>query len=425
MTFRIESAAARSACMALALAVFSFLAFFSIRAAAADYLVGENTPSGYQRAVRLEAGNAENWHTLGRYWQYNLENPDAAAAMAAYRRSLAINPRSADAWLDLASLLESEGQASEARSAFLAAQKAYPISAEVAWRYGNFLLRQGDRDAAFAEFRRSVEADPLRGAEAFSRAIRVEPDIRKVLGPAIPPYRRVYLDIIRGLAQNQLEDALTVWRQLPPGSPLRLEDAQPLVDKLREQHRIREAWKIWSEATALAGLPGEEPADSLVWDGGFETGVSNIAFSWQYPPIWQGVEIARDSGVAHSGRFSLRVSFDGKSNLYFHSVCHVIPVEPGARYRLTAWIRTRGLTTDERVRLVLHAVSVASDPLYTASPEKDQPWSEVALDWTSPPGEHQGSLCLVRNASAEPDNRIRGEFWIDDVALRPLGPPGP
>ena len=66
-----------------------------------------------------------------------------------------LNPRSPYYKLDLASALEMTGSNGEADSYFRAAQAAFPISAEVSWKYGNFLLRQNRLPEADAEIHRS------------------------------------------------------------------------------------------------------------------------------------------------------------------------------------------------------------------------------------------------------------------------------
>ena len=166
---------------AFALVCALLLSYLSIRNALAAHYAGLGTLQGYQRATRLEAGNFENWHLLGRYWQYNLEDPDPTRAIRAYRVALSLNPRSAEIWGDLGAAQEAAGNITAARDAFLHAKKAYPLSADVSWSYGNFLLRQGESDAAFLEMRRAVEAEPRRGAEALSRALRANPSIEGVV----------------------------------------------------------------------------------------------------------------------------------------------------------------------------------------------------------------------------------------------------
>ena len=52
------------------------------------------------------------------------------------------------------------GKTTKRTAYFRAAQAAYPISAEVSWKYGNFLLRQDRLTEAYAEIHRAVMVDP-------------------------------------------------------------------------------------------------------------------------------------------------------------------------------------------------------------------------------------------------------------------------
>src|SRR6266581_5032231 len=181
MNLRLSSNAHRAALVAASFAVAIILSYFSIRNALAVHYAGLQNAESLERATRLEPANPRNWYLLGRYWQYNLEDPDAARAIRSYLSALSLNPGSSDTWLDLATSYESEGNFTAARDAFLHAKRVYPLSPEVSWRYGNFLLRQRELEPAIAEMRHAVEADPGRGAEAFSRSLRVEPNIEKIL----------------------------------------------------------------------------------------------------------------------------------------------------------------------------------------------------------------------------------------------------
>src|SRR6266403_3499906 len=173
-----------------------FLSYFSVRNARADHFAGLQTLQALERATELEPGDARNWYLLGRYWQFNLEDADAQKAIGAYKTAVSVDPRSTVSWLGLGSAYESAGDLAHAREAFLQAKKTYPLSAEVAWQYGNFLLRQAEFESAFAEMRRAVESDPKRGIEAFSRAFRAEPHVDQILDRVLPPNRDVYVDVI-------------------------------------------------------------------------------------------------------------------------------------------------------------------------------------------------------------------------------------
>src|SRR5580704_9162237 len=160
MILRLSSPAARIFLVLLASMLAAALSYSGIRNALAVHDAGLNTPEGYERATRLEPDDARNWYLLGRYWQYNLEDPNARRAIRAYQTALSFDVHSADTWLDLATAYESEGDIAAARNAFLQATRTYSLSPEVSWRYGNFLMRRGEMDAAFAEIKHAVEADP-------------------------------------------------------------------------------------------------------------------------------------------------------------------------------------------------------------------------------------------------------------------------
>src|SRR5215831_12156186 len=150
MAPRISTPSYRATILALALLAAGFLSYFSIRNALAAHNADLQTLAGYERATQLEPGDFRNWHLLGRYWQYNLEDADTSRAIHAYTVALSLNPHSAEVWLDLAAAHEAEGNLAAARDAFLHAKRGYPLSAEVSWSYANFLLRQGESDTAFA-----------------------------------------------------------------------------------------------------------------------------------------------------------------------------------------------------------------------------------------------------------------------------------
>jgi hypothetical protein len=424
MLLRLPNAPARLAVAILAVALAATLAYYSIRNARAVRQASLGTRLGYETAARLEPDNAENWYLLGRYWQYSLDEPDASRAIRNYRDSLSLNPRSADTWLDLAAVYESEGDLRSAREAFLQAKRAYPVSAAVSWRYGNFLLRQDEIPQAFAEIHNAVYADPKRSAEAFSRCWRVAPDVNTILNDVLPPDRDGYLAVIRELgAGDELSAALAVWHRLAAiHPPLRLYDAIPFTDLLIQKQRIDDARGVWNDALRLSNTPQNlDPAGSVLWDGGFETGVNGGGFAWFFPFPSGGVRTVYDARQKHSGRYSLRLSFDGRHNPNFDGLCTNAEVRPETSYRLSAWIRTQTLTTDQgvRMRLSWHAESRAGSFLDTNDVEGTQPWTLLEMPWISGKDVRYARVCVLRNASAKFDSQIQGTAWIDDVALIP------
>ncbi|MFI5094097.1 MAG: tetratricopeptide repeat protein [Candidatus Acidiferrum sp.] len=423
MILRLSSPAARGLLVLFAMVLAAGLSYSGIRNALAVHDAGLNTPQGYERATHLEPDNASNWYLLGRYWQYNLEDPDMKRAIHDYQTALSFDPHSADTWLDLGAAYESEGKIEDARNAFLQAQHDYPSSPDVSWRYGNFLLRQGALDAAFAQIKQAVEVDPKRGAAAFALCMRVDPDVNAALHRVLPRSQAAYLSVISGLTeQRQTDQALVVWSRLAALRPqFPVPEAFPLLEALIQKRQMTDAQRVWDQALAIAGVSRPpDPPGSLVWDGGFESNVKGGGFTWRYPSFVSGAQINLDGKEKHSGKRSLRLTFNGLQNINFADVCQYILVQPSTSYRFSAWVRTRSLSTDQGVRFGLHSISDSVNSIaWTGDVRGTQPWTQVNLSWTSGQDVQELQLCASRLPSAEFDSKIFGSAWIDDVALVP------
>lgn len=422
MILRLSNSAQRGALVLIALLVALVLAYLGIQSARAEYFANMRTLKGFEHATQLDPGNARNWYLLGRYWQFSFEDPGARQAIHAYMMAVSLDSRSAETWLGLGAAYESIGNLPQARDAYLRAKQAYPLSAKVSWQYGNFLLRQGELKSAFAEMRRAVESDPGLGAEAFSRSQRVEPDVENILDRLLPPNRDVYVDVIKDQVDaGHIDIALQVWHRLVAIHPrMRLQDAFPLMGALRNSKRFfAEAHRVWDQAVLAAGMADlQGPPGSVLWDGGFEAGVTGGGYSWLFPEVSRNVQISIDAQEKHSGNHSLRLTFDGKSIVTSTQICHYVPVSPSTSYSLSAWMKTREVTTDQGIRIQLLG---ARDTSVAITPELhgSEPWTRIQIPWSSGKDVQEVQVCLVRFLSDQLENRIKGTVWVDDVALVP------
>src|SRR5258708_4318125 len=187
--------------------------------------------------------------------------------------------------LDLANAYDGEGDTAHARESYVSAQKVYPLSADVCWSYGNFLLRQGQRQEAFAQIRKSVELEPKRATEAFALTLRVQPDPKAVLETVIPASTADYLPIIRTLANGgDLDTAEVVWGQLIAlqsnglqsneiKQRVPISDLVAYVNGVKQRRGPAASVRAWQEAVSMIqNPPPPDPPGSLVWDAGFESG---------------------------------------------------------------------------------------------------------------------------------------------------------
>lgn len=422
MTLNI-SKPTRLAILVLASITAIILSWLSIRTALAEHYANQNTLSGYEKAVHLEPDNPQYWYLLGNYLQNNMYEPNAERAIRAYKTSLSLYPRNADAWLNLAEAYETRGDLEAARNSFLEAKHAYPASANVLWQYGNFLIRQNQLDTGFTEIRHAVEADPKLGLQAFIVCSHADPDFDIVLNKVLPPFPSVYLDVMWQLTDERRSDlALKVWSRLVPLHPrLQPRDVLYFVDGLIFNGQLPKARKAWNQAVELMDIAApSDPAGSLVWDGSFETGLTGGGFAWRLQPQ-PGSSANLDSDVSHSGKQSLRIDFDGSKNLNFGAGCQYVPVAPNITYRLSGWLRSENLSTDHGVFLRLDTANSASNT--SASTEQalgTTSWTQVALNWTSPRDVQLVRICAARTPTQKPDEQISGTVWVDDVSLVPL-----
>src|SRR5215469_12768585 len=127
MILRLSDSLSRELIVAGALVLGLWLSFFGVRTAIARYGADGNTVKRVATAVRWEPGNPDYWYLLGRYQQYNLEHQDSRSAEASYKNAIALNPLHTNAWLELATAYELDGNFEEARAAYIHARESYPI----------------------------------------------------------------------------------------------------------------------------------------------------------------------------------------------------------------------------------------------------------------------------------------------------------
>jgi tetratricopeptide (TPR) repeat protein len=374
------------------------------------------------RAADLEPTDADYWDRLGFYEKWNFEQRDLRRVVFYDQRATAANPRSDIYWMDLADAYEAIGQPVGAREAFERAQYAHPISSDVAWRYGNFLLRQKNYSLAFIELRRALTTDPHLTVEAVSECSKISDDLPTILTEVLPNQTGYYLMALDYfLAQHQADAALIVWNQMLVLKPTpKMPDVVPLINELIRQQRVEDALRVWRQALEATGWPQNEAGDSsLVFNGGFEHDLLNGAFDWREDPV-SGAAFSSDSDVAHTGGRALRITFDGSANLDFQNLWQFCLVEPRHRYHFSAYLRLEGISTDSGIRFAIQdAFHPAALQILGPNLVGSHPWSLVEADFVTGPETHLLTIALRRIPSWRFDNKLRGTVWVDDVSLVP------
>jgi tetratricopeptide (TPR) repeat protein len=423
MKIPLEGARSRWSFFVGILLIAGSLAFVAGKVWLAAYWDASWDPDRLLRAANLESTNPDYWYRLGLYEKWNFEQRDVRRAVVYYQRATQANPRSDTYWMDLADAYEAVGQTARAREAFERAQSVHPISSDVAWRYGNFLLRRREYSEAFAEIRRALVTDPDLTVEAVSECSKTSNDLPRILTEVLPNQNRHYLMALGYfLTQHQTDAALTVWdRLLDLKQAVKMAQGVPLIDELIRQERVEDALRVWRQALGTTSWPQDEGGNSsLVFNGGFEHDLLNGAFDWREDPV-SGATFSSDSDVVHAGRGALRITFDGNANLDFKNLWQFSPVEPRHRYHFTAYLRIEGISTDSGIRFAIYdAFHPAALQVLSPDLVGTHPWSLVEANLVTGPETHLLTIALRRIPSWKFDNKLRGTVWVDDVSLVPV-----
>lgn len=423
MRIDLTSRWSRSLFAAVVLVLAGILAFFGGKAWLAEHWDASSKPELWQKAASLEPGDAEYWRHLGLYKQWDLESGSDRQAVRYLRRATRTDPRSAGLWMELAAAYQPAGAPVDAQKAYEEAQKDYPISAEVAWRYGSFLLYRGNFDQGYAEIKRALLVEPSLASGAVAECWQANPNIDAIFQQVLPAKARYYLAAINYfLSKRLLSPALETWNhQLTLGLPVKMSQAIPLVNALIDQGQMPQAVRTWRQALRATHWP-QDPSGggSLVFDGSFEHRIANGGFGWRESPA-SDVRFAIDRHVAHSGSRSLRIEFEGKSNLNFQNVYEMVPARSWMHYDFSAYVRTEDLSTDHGIRFEIFDPRHPSKvQILTPNMIGTNPWTHVQADITAGPDTQILEIALRRLPTWKFDNKIRGTVWVDDVSLAPV-----
>jgi hypothetical protein len=159
---------------------------------------------------------------------------------------------------------------------------------------------------------------------------------------------------------------------------------------------------------------------SLVFDGGFEGGISNGGFGWHQEDV-PGANFAFDTDEKHSGARAAAITFDGTQNLNYKDLYQLVLVTPGTHYRFRAYLRTDKISTDSGLRIeIFDPKDMGNLDVLTPNEIGTQAWTLEETDFTIGPKTHLIRVQLTRTPSKRFDNQLSGTVWVDDVDLFPV-----
>jgi hypothetical protein len=254
--------------------------------------------------------------------------------------------------------------------------------------------------------------------------LSAQPNINLAIDRVLPSLTEAYTTaIFDQVSEGHTVNAVQIWNKLAalhPQLPLETYTYYVVAALLREK-QVVEAQRVWKQAADFAGLGNlPRPEGSVLWDGGFESGVFGSGFAWALPGGAQGVQFSLDTREKHSGNRSLRLVFNGRYNVGLNGPCAEASVRPSTSYNFSAWVRTLSITTEQGIRFQLHPVgTLDASTVFTNDLHGTQPWIRIEIPWSSGRNVQEMQVCVVRLPSQEADDKIQGIAWVDDVALVP------
>jgi tetratricopeptide (TPR) repeat protein len=379
----------------------------------AGYLAHKFELSSLQRAVRLEAGNAEYHDLLGRYFSLGMRSPQAAAQ--SYRSAIALNPYKARYWLDLAAAYHWLNQPAQRKDALAHAIQADSTSPDVAWEAANRYLIDGDMNQALQEFRVVLENDPALVSNALRLCWRVKPDASTLLRDVVPPQPEVnaaFLDLLLSLQQTHA--ASLAWKRIAElRQPIEKSYIFEYIRYLLARKDVDQAQLVWQQSAVFPELAAYQSSpDNLIVNGDFSLPVLNGGFDWLYERS-PAVTIALDPAESHSGHRSLQIAFDG-AGVADVGIRHLVPVEPNTSYEFSAYFKAPNIEAAGGPQLVIQDMYNGTAYFTTEDMKDADFWKRSSGTFTTASDTRLLVLRLERVTAGSP---IRGRLWIDGVRL--------
>ena len=402
----------------------------------ADRIVrSEQTIESYGRALRYDPSNASLWWQRGRLHHYSVQNIDIPRAISDYEHALKLNPRLGPVWMDLSDAFEQTGKFVQAEDAIGHAFKTQPYSPLIRWKAGNFFLRRGNLPKMYECFEITCRYDKTKLGIAIETAWKIDPSHEEIIYKLIPDTFQSnlrYLNFLIG--KEELDLAAVAWQRclrntIPPDYEFKPSALFGYIDRLLSNNRIREALQVWDDVLRKArtglfdsrniknSVTGEKSkAPNLIWNGSFENKILNGGFDWRYPEV-PDILFQIDTATRLKHLKSLKVTF-GEVNISTGHLYQIIPVFAPGEYILDFYVKTEGLTTNQRPYFLItgYPDSEGSSARSEQFPEASD-WFKISIPFTVAQNCNAVRLSLHRDKSAKLENRIKGSAWLDGFVI--------
>jgi tetratricopeptide (TPR) repeat protein len=356
------------------------------------------------------------------------DSPQKAASLeAAWRKRLAQNPSDSNALLALTLQMAANGDNKAARDAAAEVLRLAPNDQGALLQIGFLYESLGDEAPALAVFKRFVELYPDQTDHVwpmFTTALDGGRQNEFFIGAA-----RADTPWWPGFIRHACANATAASIELMFKTRVSAGLAGPVerrcvLDRMQREGQWTTAYELWQSSLP----PDQRESATLLFNGGFESPLSNIGFDW-IAPRQDGVTVAPELTEGASGRRALHVTFVNK-RYTGPPVYEYVLLAPG-KYKFDGRGRADGLSSWLGMQWAIYCTDLKggegnqlahSDPLVGSSDwayfrqdfvvPKDCPVQVVRLELANP----QRNTKTPGNVAV----RLRGGVWFDDLRIGKL-----
>ena len=379
---------------------------------------------GAARAIAWDASGAEYYFQLGLAHRDEIEHLDLQAASRDLAGAVRLNPYNWRYWVESARCSEISGSLDQAEKAYLHAMELNPQAADFRWRLANFYVRRRELEKSFPHFAAAVSLQPSYQDACLELLWKLGVGGR-VLCRIWPEDKASRLELVSFLAAKQAKSEADhddlikeQWSRLLGSDRLLAAEEDMYVRYLLQHRDYRDARQQWIRLLARNGSrdPNFEAGRNLIWDGGFEESGLGGSFDWS-PTSEEGYSVARAAREGVEESPGLRLDFFGTVNLDSALLRQKVIVDPGQRYTLSFYARSRDITTEQGIFFEVTDEESGAALQETPRVLGTTPWTRYSASFQTGGTTHTVLVTLRRRRSRRIDNLLGGTFWLDLVTL--------
>lgn len=346
----------------------------------------------------------------------------ARATVKNFEKLIRLAPNDYRWWIELGRAREQLDDAEGSEKALKRAIELAPAYTYPHWQLGNFYLRQGRTDEAFAELKLAAENNAHYREQVFYivwEFFNGDPvQLEKIVGNS-PQIQATLAKFYS--SHQQPEASVRTWDSLTPeqqeeNRPIGVLIMQTLYEK-----------KYYRAAAHFVKVMGRDPNAQVahIQNGGFESPVKSYQPP-EYPYFeWivndkDKIAFRQDTAQKREGKASLRMNFNSFTSAALLNVSQIVAVEPGARYSLTFWVKTEDLKSAGPPYVDVSGVNENRSFGTTAPfPTGTNDWQQMKIDFTVPDDIDGVFVRTVRQYCGE-NCPLVGTIWYDDFNLQKI-----